>query len=203
MALAALTLILSGLLRNGVLTWGHSSARSAMSIAQTVLAPSKLRQERHGEEDCIHPIGRALNPKHAAPDGAWVVFRGIAFYKHGAPNGAVPKRNSIENSEESSRRVLPSAPCPPPSRSRLWWHPGDTLVYTPCGSRNLLRCGHFCRNSCILRFSSCIRCVPLPNQILLSGERSRLAEPWTASTPRSRGHTGIVLLIRQPGAILP
>jgi len=71
-----------------------------MSIAQTV-APSKLRQERHGEEDYIHRLGRALNPKHAAPDGAWVVFRRLAFYTHGAPNGAVVKPNSAENTEES------------------------------------------------------------------------------------------------------
>ena len=79
-----------------------------MSIAQTVLAPSKLRQERHGEEDCIHRLCRALNPNHAAPDGAWVVSRGLAFYKHGAPNGAAPEPNSAEHSEESGGGGNPS-----------------------------------------------------------------------------------------------
>ena len=59
---------------NGVLAWGHSSVRSAMSIAQAVIGPSKLRQERHGEEDYLHNPGRALDPIHAAPDGAWMVF---------------------------------------------------------------------------------------------------------------------------------
>ena len=38
-----------------------------MSIAQTVLAPSKLRQ-RHGADDWLHGHGRALNPKNGAPD---------------------------------------------------------------------------------------------------------------------------------------
>ena len=44
---------------NGVLASGHSSVRSAMFIAQTTLAPSKLRQERHrsslprGRRPCV------------------------------------------------------------------------------------------------------------------------------------------------------
>ena len=138
-----------------------------MSIEQTVLAPSKLRQERHGEEDSIHTIGRTLNPKHAASDGTWVAYRGLAFYKHGAPNGAAPKRNSTENSEESSHRPLPSAPCPLPSPVLLWGHPGGTLVWSPCGSRNHLWLWHFCRNSCILHFS-CIRRLLSPSQVILS-----------------------------------
>ena len=47
-----------------------------MSIAQTGLAPSKLRQERHGNARHKQLRSRALRPKHAAPDGAWVVFDG-------------------------------------------------------------------------------------------------------------------------------
>jgi len=34
-------------------------------------------------------LGYALNHRHAAPDGAWMSFRGLVFYRHGAPNGAV------------------------------------------------------------------------------------------------------------------
>jgi hypothetical protein len=49
---------------------GRSSVRSAMSIANIVLAPFELHQERHEEEGCIHRLGRALNPAHAAPNGA-------------------------------------------------------------------------------------------------------------------------------------
>ena len=41
-----------------------------MSIANIVLAPFELHQERHEEEGCIHRLGRALNPAHAAPNGA-------------------------------------------------------------------------------------------------------------------------------------
>jgi len=47
-----------------------------MSIAQTVLALSKLRQERHGDERLKQRRGRALSSEHAAPDEAWVVFDG-------------------------------------------------------------------------------------------------------------------------------
>jgi len=47
-----------------------------MSIARTGLAPSELRQERHGDDRHKQLRGRALSPKHAAPDGAWVVFVG-------------------------------------------------------------------------------------------------------------------------------
>ena len=47
-----------------------------MSIAQTVLAPSKLRQERHGDQPHKQRRGHALASEHAAPDGAWVVFFG-------------------------------------------------------------------------------------------------------------------------------
>ena len=46
-----------------------------MFIAQAVLVPSKLRQERHVAEDCAHRPGRPLNPKRAAPNGAWMVLR--------------------------------------------------------------------------------------------------------------------------------
>jgi hypothetical protein len=44
-----------------------------MSIAETVLAKNKLRQERHGNERCKHRRNRAGNQIHAAPDGAWMV----------------------------------------------------------------------------------------------------------------------------------
>jgi hypothetical protein len=45
-----------------------------MFIAQTVHALSKLRQERHGDERHKQRRVRASSSKHAAPDGAWVVF---------------------------------------------------------------------------------------------------------------------------------
>jgi hypothetical protein len=71
---------ISGSLRcfrwNGVLAPGHSSVRSAMFIAQPVLAQNKLRQERHGDERLRYRSGDALRSKHAAPDGACMVFRG-------------------------------------------------------------------------------------------------------------------------------
>src|ERR1035437_9771295 len=97
---------------------------------------------------------------------------------------------------------MTSTSYPPPSLALLRWQPGTTLARLPCGSCNPLGPGHFCRNFCILHSSFCIRCELPPNQILLSGERSRLAEPWTASTPRSRDNVGSVLSIRQDGAIL-
>ena len=53
-----------------------SSARSAMLLAQTVLALSKLRQEQHGNERPKQRRGSALSSKPTAPDGAGVVFDG-------------------------------------------------------------------------------------------------------------------------------
>ena len=37
---------------------------------------TKLRQERHGVELCKYRDRHALNQTHAAPNGAWRVFRG-------------------------------------------------------------------------------------------------------------------------------
>ena len=42
---------------------GHSSFRSAMFIAETVLARNKLRQERHGKERCQYRRGRRIEPQ--------------------------------------------------------------------------------------------------------------------------------------------
>ena len=47
-----------------------------MSIAQTVLAPSKLRQERHVSSLTRGRAGVCGAQPHAAPDGAWMGFRG-------------------------------------------------------------------------------------------------------------------------------
>lgn len=47
-----------------------------MSIAQRVLAASKLRQERHGGQRCQHGRGHDFGSQHAAPTGAWMVFWG-------------------------------------------------------------------------------------------------------------------------------
>jgi hypothetical protein len=47
-----------------------------MFRAQTVLATTKLRQERHGSEHRAHHRGHGQRSKHAAPDGAWFALRG-------------------------------------------------------------------------------------------------------------------------------
>jgi hypothetical protein len=46
-----------------------------MFIAYAVRVSFELRQERHVEGNCAHRLGGPLNPKHAAPDGAWMVLR--------------------------------------------------------------------------------------------------------------------------------
>src|ERR1035437_1443246 len=81
-----------------------------MSIAKPSIARNKLRQERQGEERHQHSPGHAPNSRYAAPNGAWSISV-LVFYKHGAPNGAFPQPNSIENSEErfSALRAFPSA----------------------------------------------------------------------------------------------
>ena len=56
-----------------------------MFIAETVISRSKLRQERHGNGHPEYSRSHRLNRKHAAPDGAWLIFGGAVFYKHGAP----------------------------------------------------------------------------------------------------------------------
>jgi hypothetical protein len=61
---------------------------------------------------------------------------------------------------------------------------------------------HLRRNSCTLHFCRRLLCVRLVNRILLSGERSRLAQPWTALPLRPGGNAGISLLLRQHGAII-
>src|ERR1039457_3168194 len=53
---------------------GHSSVRSAMSIAQIVLAPSKLRLERHVSRFTRGHEGVCGAHPHAAPDGVWMVL---------------------------------------------------------------------------------------------------------------------------------
>ena len=63
---------------SGVLAWGYSSVRSAMSIAQTVLARSKLRQERHVPSSTRGHDGVCGAHLHAAPDGAWMGSRGAS-----------------------------------------------------------------------------------------------------------------------------
>jgi hypothetical protein len=45
-----------------------------MSIARTVLAPLKLRQERDEDEPSRWCRQHAMQPEHRAPDGAWIVL---------------------------------------------------------------------------------------------------------------------------------
>ena len=49
-----------------------------MSIAQNLLAPSKLRQERHVSSLTRGQDGVCGAHLHAAPDGAWMVFRDLS-----------------------------------------------------------------------------------------------------------------------------
>jgi hypothetical protein len=49
-----------------------------MSIAQTVLAPNKLRQERHVSSLTGGHGGVCSAHLHAAPGGAWMVLRGAS-----------------------------------------------------------------------------------------------------------------------------
>ena len=95
---------------------------------------------------------------------------------------------------------LPPPPGTPTTMSR--WNPGTTPVWSPCGSGKLLRLSHLRGNSCTLHFCCCILCVRLVNRILLTSERSRLAQPWTALPFRPRGNAGISLRIRKQGAIM-
>ena len=99
-------------------------------------------------------------------------------------------------------RRLPPDRCLPPTPSPPQRDPGYTPVRSPCGSGNLLRLWHFCRNSCILHFCGCILYVRLANRILLSSEESRLAQASAALQLRRGGNAGISLLIRQPSAII-
>ena len=61
---------------------------------------------------CSH----ALSSNHTAPDGAWMAFRGLVFYKHAAPNGAVPKPNSTGNGAELYLAGSSWVPIAPSSR---------------------------------------------------------------------------------------
>ena len=63
---------------NGVRALGHSSGRGAMSIAQIVLAPSRLSLERHVSSLTRGHEGVCGAHRHAAPNGAWMVLRGAA-----------------------------------------------------------------------------------------------------------------------------
>jgi hypothetical protein len=93
---------------------GHSSARSAMSIAQTALAPSKLRQERHGDERHKHRCGHPLSSEHAAPNGAWMIFRGsssinMALLKELSRSPTPPKTARLprKGAEIARKRSIP------------------------------------------------------------------------------------------------
>jgi hypothetical protein len=49
-----------------------------MSVEQTVLTPNKRGKERHEGGHHIYGRDHALDSRHAAPDGAWIVFRGAS-----------------------------------------------------------------------------------------------------------------------------
>ena len=55
---------------------------------------------------------------------------------------------------------------------------------------------------CTPHSTYCIRCAFLPNQILLSGEPTRLVQAWTASQLRSHSNAGILLFVGQCVAVL-
>jgi hypothetical protein len=47
-----------------------------MSVEQTVITPNKRRKERHEGERHEYDRDPESDSKRAAPDGAWIVFRG-------------------------------------------------------------------------------------------------------------------------------
>src|ERR1039457_3888017 len=88
-----------------------------MSIAQTVLALSKVRPARHGDEGFKQRRGRALSSEHAAPDGAWVVFDGSSSINMALLTEL--SRSLIPLRIATSRNPVGSsgAPTAPPSRN--------------------------------------------------------------------------------------
>jgi len=97
----------------------------------------------------------------------------------------------------SSLAGAPRVPAALPRR-----HSGDTPASTRCGSRKLLCLQPFLSFFCTRRAFFRLRCVFPPDRILLSGQRTRLAEAWPAPQLRSRGETGIPLFIRHGVAVL-
>ena len=78
-----------------------------MSIAQTVLALSKLHQQRHGDERLKQRRGRALSSEHAAPDGAWVVFDGSSSINMALLTELSRSLIPLRTAKNRIRQVLP------------------------------------------------------------------------------------------------
>ena len=78
-----------------------------MSIEQTVLALSKLRQERHGDERLKQRRGRALSSEHVAPDGAWVVFDGSSSINMALLTELSQSLIPLRTAKNRIRQVLP------------------------------------------------------------------------------------------------
>src|ERR1035437_3203991 len=95
-------------------------------------------------------------------------------------------------------------------------YPGDTLVLLPCASgnslvlrhlrkacfRKSLRSRHFGPGHCYFTsFFPGISCALLADGILLSGQRTRLAQARTAPSLRSRSDAGIPLILGERVAV--
>src|ERR1019366_1512436 len=96
--------------------------------------------------------------------------------------------------------LLAHSPGVPTAMSRRG--PGGPPVGVPCLSGNSLRLGHLHSAFCTPYSTCCFRRAFPLNQILLSGEPTRLVQAWTASQLRSRNNAGILLFLGQHVAVL-
>jgi hypothetical protein len=78
---------------------------------------------------------------------------------------------------------------------------GYTPVRLPCGWRNPLCLQGFGGPLCLLRSCFGLRGTCLPHPILLAGQPTPLAKPWSATQLRSCGDAGVLLFVSQGRAV--